>query len=330
MKYTPFVAYILTIVGANWAITHFGVVPVGFGLYAPAGVYLAGFAFTFRNLTQQTLGRRFGFAAIGIGAVLSALTTDRVMLGGWLPLWLASGVAFATSERLPRARAPWVLDSGGFSELSMFGEWRTASRAYVASVERYVSEVGLLTWAAVQDWMCEPWILKKTGFDVREHQYRSVISYLELMLRAPHIPWCPVIQGWEASDYLQHGDMYERAGVRLADLPVVGIGSICRRQGTRGAIDVLAYFAKAGVRVHGFGLKTTAVRGLASLLSSADSMAWSYGAMKKGLHCGQPPVPCANHMHYALEWRDDVLASFNTVPLQLGLPLDAFDSYKAN
>jgi len=42
--------YILTIFAANWAITQFGLVPVGFGLLAPAGVYFAGLAFTLRDL----------------------------------------------------------------------------------------------------------------------------------------------------------------------------------------------------------------------------------------------------------------------------------------
>jgi len=34
-------------------------------------------------------------------------------------------------------------------------------------------------------------------------------------------------------------------------------------------------------------------------------------------------VPCANHLHYALDWREDVLASMDTVPFQLGFPLVA-------
>jgi uncharacterized PurR-regulated membrane protein YhhQ (DUF165 family) len=98
-RWLPFAAYIACIAGANWAISTFGLIPVGFGLVAPAGVLFAGFTFTFRNLTQQTLGRRFGFAAIGIGALLSMLVTDKVTIpGGVLPLWLASGVSFALSE----------------------------------------------------------------------------------------------------------------------------------------------------------------------------------------------------------------------------------------
>ena len=253
----------------------------------------------------------------------------RFWLGTHKSVWLArtevplmvSHRTLSIRKRLPRARGPWVLDSGGYSELSLYGMWQTQPQTYVAAVKRYVQEVGQLEWAAAQDWMCEPWILKKTGFSIAEHQYRSVVSYLELRLRAPEFLWCPVLQGWEPSDYLRHRDMYERMGVPLASLPVVGIGSVCRRQGVRGAIDLLVRLHGEGLRLHGFGLKTTAVRPLASFLASSDSMAWSYGAMRHGLRCGDPPTSCANHMHHALEWRDSVLASFDTEPLQLGLPL---------
>lgn len=90
MKYWPLVAYIATIFGANWAITTFGFVPVGFGLLAPAGVYFAGLAFTFRDLTQDALGRRWTYGAILAGAGLSAFLSG--------PLALASGAAFLLSE----------------------------------------------------------------------------------------------------------------------------------------------------------------------------------------------------------------------------------------
>ena len=83
-------AYIATIFGANLLITHVGVVPVGFGLVAPAGVYCAGLAFTFRDLTQDTLGRAWTIGAIVIGAGLSALLSPQ--------LALASGTAFLLSE----------------------------------------------------------------------------------------------------------------------------------------------------------------------------------------------------------------------------------------
>jgi queuosine precursor transporter len=89
-KFWPLVAYIATIFAANWAITTFGFVPVGFGLMAPAGVYFAGLAFTFRDLTQDALGRRWTYAAIIIGAGLSGFLSG--------PLAIASGVAFLFSE----------------------------------------------------------------------------------------------------------------------------------------------------------------------------------------------------------------------------------------
>jgi uncharacterized PurR-regulated membrane protein YhhQ (DUF165 family) len=82
--------YILTIVAANWAIATFGMVGVGFGLLAPAGVYFAGLAFTLRDAVQETLGRRWAVGAIAVGALLSALISG--------PLAIASGAAFLVSE----------------------------------------------------------------------------------------------------------------------------------------------------------------------------------------------------------------------------------------
>ena len=84
------IAYVLTIFAANWAIQNFGVVPVGFGLSAPAGVYLAGLAFTLRDLTQDRLGRIWTAGAIVAGAALSALVSPQFAV--------ASGVAFLVSE----------------------------------------------------------------------------------------------------------------------------------------------------------------------------------------------------------------------------------------
>jgi uncharacterized PurR-regulated membrane protein YhhQ (DUF165 family) len=83
-------AYIGTIVLANALIAALGVVPVGFGLMAPAGVYAAGLAFTLRDGVQETLGPAWTVAAILAGAALSAA------LGAQLAL--ASGAAFLVSE----------------------------------------------------------------------------------------------------------------------------------------------------------------------------------------------------------------------------------------
>jgi uncharacterized PurR-regulated membrane protein YhhQ (DUF165 family) len=90
-----FLAYLLTIVAANWAIVTFGVVPVGWGLMAPAGVYFAGLAFTFRDLTQDALGRRATIGAILLGGAISAFVSPQFAM--------ASGLAFLVSESLDMA-----------------------------------------------------------------------------------------------------------------------------------------------------------------------------------------------------------------------------------
>lgn len=96
------VAYVLTILLANYAITHWGnapafpggpyTVPVWPGIEAPSGVLFAGFAFTFRDLTQEWLGRKAVVVAILVGALLSWVVTSNRDLA------VASAVAFLFSE----------------------------------------------------------------------------------------------------------------------------------------------------------------------------------------------------------------------------------------
>lgn len=82
--------YVATIFAANWLIEHVGVVPVGFGLSAPAGVYVAGLALTLRDIVQATLGRAAVTAAILAGAALSWLVSPAFAV--------ASATAFFVSE----------------------------------------------------------------------------------------------------------------------------------------------------------------------------------------------------------------------------------------
>jgi uncharacterized PurR-regulated membrane protein YhhQ (DUF165 family) len=91
MRYLVTALFIASIVGANWAITAFGLVPVGFGLMAPAGVYFAGLTFTLRDALHEVGGRRWVIAAILGGAALSGLLAGP-------QLAVASGVAFLVSE----------------------------------------------------------------------------------------------------------------------------------------------------------------------------------------------------------------------------------------
>lgn len=92
MKPLLSVMFVLTVYGANWSISTFGFVPVGFGLVAPAGVYFAGLGFTLRDLLHDAGGRRWVIASIVVGALLSA------GISGGGRIAVASGVAFLLSE----------------------------------------------------------------------------------------------------------------------------------------------------------------------------------------------------------------------------------------
>lgn len=235
-------------------------------------------------------------------------------LGVHQPNWLehagvplmVSHVRLAKRRTLPRARGPWVLDSGAFSELAQHGRFTTPPIAYASAVRRYADEIGNLAWAAPQDWMCEPFMLAKTGLTVAEHQQRTIVSYLEL--RSSGLPFIPVLQGWTADDYLRHAVGYGHAGVDLTAEPVVGLGSVCRRQGTDSIFAIVRALDACGIRLHGFGMKTEGLARASFGLVSADSMAWSYQARRNPGFADCTHKSCANCLRYALWWRERVLA----------------------
>ena len=224
-------------------------------------------------------------------------------------------------KTLPIARGRWAMDSGGFTQLHKHGRWMITPEQYVAEVRRARDEIGGLDWAAPMDWMCEDSALAMTGLSTYEHLVRTVDNYLHLHELAPDLEIIPVIQGKRGADYRTCLDLYERAGVDLAKEKVVGLGSVCRRQATE-EIDLIASMLHArGLSLHGFGVKTHGLAAYAPCLTSADSLAWSYGGRK--IH------PCshghgqseANCLQFALSWRRRVLEVLRA-PIQLGLPME--------
>lgn len=95
------VGYMLTVVAANWAITRYGIVPVGWGLSAPAGVYFVGLALVLRDLVQWALGKRVMLAALAVGAVLSFTVADPHVAA-------ASAAAFTVSELVDFVLFTWI------------------------------------------------------------------------------------------------------------------------------------------------------------------------------------------------------------------------------
>ena len=214
-------------------------------------------------------------------------------LGSHFPAWLArvevplfiSDVRIRDRKTFPRALTEWALDSGGFSEVSKHGGWTTSAKDYAARVKRYASEIGKMEWAAPQDWMCEPEIIKGnpakkikgTKLSVKEHQRRTVENFLELKSIAPELPFVPVLQGWTEGEYLDCMELYASHGIDLTKEPRVGLGSVCRRQSTIRVRVWVRQWASEGLKLHGFGFKVEGLSdGLAECLASSDSLAWSF------------------------------------------------------
>jgi len=248
---------------------------------------------------------------------------ERFYLGVHEPAWLArlevpllvSHRRLSRLGRLPQAARGWALDSGGFTELALYGDWQTTPAAYAHAVARYAAEIGRLAWAAPQDWMCEPAILASTGRSVAEHQARTVANYLELRALAPTLPFIPVLQGWTISQYLDCVDRYANAGIDLAALPLVGLGSVCRRQATSQIGAIAAELAAAGLRLHGFGVKQHGLARYADALESADSMAWSARARRGRIRLpGCAHRACSNCPRYALAWQQRLTARLAQPP----------------
>lgn len=178
----------------------------------------------------------------------------------------------------------WMMDSGAFTEISTHGSYRDGPEVYAAAIVRW-ARCGRLVAAVSQDWMCEPFILAKTGLTVTTHQRLTIERYDTLRaLVPPHIHVLPVIQGYLPQHYAAHVAAY---GERLVPGMWVGVGSVCKRNGSPREMAAVLRAIKAqrpDLRLHGFGAKTTALESaeVRGLLATADSLAWSYHARKQG------------------------------------------------
>src|SRR5262245_14397982 len=170
-------------------------------------------------------------------------------LGTHRPHWLAdSRVPLFVSDStlrhlrlLPRAATAWALDSGAFSQLWRAGGWHDGPtpRQYADRVRRYADHIGHLAWANPQDHMCEPPMLARTGLTVARHIDLTVANYLDLKAVDADLPVIPVVQGWTPADYEHCVLHYAAAGIDLTREPLVGVGSICRRQATGDAAQII-------------------------------------------------------------------------------------------
>jgi hypothetical protein len=225
-------------------------------------------------------------------------------------------LAFVSVNRIRGRRKPlgagaWIMDSGAFTEIATHGFYRSTVEEYAAEINRWADDPTLVA-AVAQDYMCEPFIIAKTGLSVEEHQRLTIDRYDALVkLVDPRVYVMPVLQGYTVADYLRHLEMY---GDRLKHGAYVGVGSICKRNTDIGQIEEILTAikrARPDLLLHGFGLKTTALSSwvVQNCLHSADSMAWSFAARRQGRN--------------ANDWREarDFILSIKIRPTQLSLVL---------
>jgi hypothetical protein len=221
--------------------------------------------------------------------------------------------AFISVNRVRGRQKPvpakeWILDSGAFREIEQFGGYRHEPEEYAAEVNRLAAINPGLTVAVSQDWMCEAFMLEKTGLTLQDHQRLTIERYDALLPLIRGVYLMPVLQGYSLESYLDHIDQY---GDRLKPGMYVGVGSVCKRNGDVRQIEAILGAIKRkrpDLRLHGFGLKTTALASgvVRDCLESADSMAWSFAARRQGRDSN--------------DWREaqDFVRVIDTMPVQLG------------
>lgn len=214
-------------------------------------------------------------------------------------------------KNLRKATTEWSMDSGGFTELSTYGRWTVDHIQYIDEIQKIESEIGNINFISQQDWMCEPFIVAKTGLSVKEHQIRTIDNYIKLKTALPNSKIAPVIQGFRLDEYVECISMYKSNGIDLSKEEIVGLGSVCRRQSEQSIFDVVKTVYSYGIRIHGFGVKLKGLSLYKDYLTSSDSMAWCMNAGKNKINLGLPGCEnhkyCNNCINFAMDYYNKVL-----------------------
>lgn len=268
-----------------------------------------------------------------------------------VPLFVSYGRLRRLKKKLPRSpwRGHWALDSRGYFELKQHGRWTIDPITYFEDVLRYGREIGNLFWAVQQDWMTEDEILARTGLTPLDHVRLTAANYLVFEVlwgrveqdRPDDVLWdgnpiLPALQGKDLADYHLCWDLMTDpdravreivrdvlglgtpvAGINLMDMPVVGLGSICKRQATSEIGDIVTslwergHNGETGLPIHAFGCKTLGLERYGYLLESSDSQACFDHARHANLKyegCQASHPVCSYCLTYGLAWRERLVA----------------------
>lgn len=164
-----------------------------------------------------------------------------------------------------------MLDSGAFGCAKWDGGYTYGVDDYLRIVEKVMPE-----WWVNMDYVCEPNILKNMATSQRIEQS---IENAKILCTAPFSGFLPVIQGWAVEDYLYCAKRMEDESLVL---PVMGIGSICRRGSQGEIVAIVAALANRlpKVKFHAFGVKINTLNynngEILNYLVSLDTAAWQF------------------------------------------------------
>ncbi len=189
------------------------------------------------------------------------------------------------------------IDSGGFYSSMHSGGYTKSNDEYLDYIQKWQPR-----FFALRDYPCEPELLRKHNLNVLKNIERTIENHLILIDKIESGLWdihgkpIPVIQGWQISDYLLCIDLFKDVGL-IKDY--MAIGSICRRNQTDVIKDVILAVRDnipARIKLHGFGVKLTALKDLAiwKALYSVDSGAWDYIARWKKFRGEEKSIPDAS------------------------------------
>jgi len=187
------------------------------------------------------------------------------------------------------------IDSGGFFSSMQAGHYTKTDAEYLEYIEAKNP-----AFFALRDYPCETELLKKHSRTVFEHIKMTVEHHCLLLDMLPEyninaVP-IPVIQGWSVEDYQLCIDLFRERGL-ITDY--MAIGSVCRRTSIKNIRDIIVSVRDnlpAKTKLHGFGVKLTALKDLAiwNALYSVDSGAWDYVARWKKFRGEETNIPDAS------------------------------------
>lgn len=174
------------------------------------------------------------------------------------------------------------LDSGGFVAAQRWGDFPFSEDEYASWLE-----IMNPTWCATMDYCLEPELERQ---DKTRFLYNTVEKAERLITGRPHLPWVPVIQGYEIEDYLHCVELYRETGLLR---PYMGVGSLCRRESSVDPIVLALGRALPETRFHLFGIKLNNLGSpiVRRFAASSDSGAWSWGDTGKGRFWDHSNIP---------------------------------------